>query len=78
MSRDPSFKFDAEKGKILSLGDGVKWLSRSQANHKLDRDSVEPDPSLIELNNELGKCDEVTSAALAPMEHQFVYFIFEQ
>ena len=69
MSSNPAIDFDASKGEHFLPGLPIDF-DLSQGTYKLERDSTEPDPSIIELNSELGKCDEVTSSSLAAREHQ--------
>lgn len=47
-------------------------LIRLQGNYRIDQEDSEPDPHIIDLNNELGKADEVISATLPERERTYV------
>jgi len=44
-----------------------------RGNYCIDREAGEPDPHVIDLNTELGKCDDFLSTALPKKEQQFIF-----
>jgi len=42
-------------------------------NYHIDREAGEPDPHVIDLNTELGKCDDFMTTALPKKEQQFIF-----
>ncbi|KAF8213248.1 exocyst complex component sec8 [Mycena galopus ATCC 62051] len=42
-------------------------------NYSLEREAGEPDPHVVDLNNELGECSDFASTCLAKRERQFVF-----
>ncbi|OAX44421.1 hypothetical protein K503DRAFT_678876 [Rhizopogon vinicolor AM-OR11-026] len=42
-------------------------------NYNIDHEAGEPDPYIVDLNNEISKCNEFVSAAMLKEEHQFVF-----
>ncbi|KII94197.1 hypothetical protein PLICRDRAFT_171865 [Plicaturopsis crispa FD-325 SS-3] len=47
--------------------------SMRHGNYHIDREAGEPDPHIIDLNVELGKCNAFVSTALPKKEQQFVF-----
>lgn len=41
----------------------------------MDHEVAEPDPHIVDLNSELGKCDDAVSSALAPRQQRSVIFV---
>jgi exocyst complex component 4 len=48
----------------------------AQGNYTTDREAAEPDPHIIDLNTELGQCDDFVSAALPKRKQQYASTIF--
>ncbi|KDQ63373.1 hypothetical protein JAAARDRAFT_169127 [Jaapia argillacea MUCL 33604] len=48
-------------------------LSMRQGSYRLDREATEPDPYVIDLNNELVECDDAVSSALPQRQQRFVF-----
>ncbi|KAF7339621.1 Sec8 exocyst complex component specific domain-containing protein [Mycena sanguinolenta] len=42
-------------------------------NYSLEREASEPDPHIVDLNNELGECSDFASTCLPKQERQFVF-----
>ncbi|KAJ6519646.1 Sec8 exocyst complex component-specific domain-containing protein [Mycena sanguinolenta] len=42
-------------------------------NYSLEREASEPDPHIVDLNNELGECSDFASTCLPKRERQFVF-----
>ena len=43
-----------------------------QGNYNIDREVGEPDPHIVDLNIELGECDNIVSTTLPQKEQGFV------
>jgi exocyst complex component 4 len=41
-----------------------------QGNYSIEREAGEPDPHVVDLNNELGECSDFASTCLAKRERQ--------
>ncbi|KIJ46391.1 hypothetical protein M422DRAFT_66747 [Sphaerobolus stellatus SS14] len=48
-------------------------LSLRRGNYQLDQEPVEPDPHIVELNIEIGRCDDAAVASLPDKERKFVF-----
>ncbi|GJJ09872.1 hypothetical protein Clacol_004096 [Clathrus columnatus] len=48
-------------------------LSLQRSNYELEKEPVEPDPHIVELNIEIGKCDDAAVASLPEQERLFVF-----
>ncbi|KAI0322694.1 Sec8 exocyst complex component-specific domain-containing protein [Amylostereum chailletii] len=48
-------------------------LASRHGNYHIDREVGEPDPHIIDLNLELGECDDVVSTTLPEAEQRFVF-----
>lgn len=46
-----------------------------QGNYRIDQEDGEPDPHVIDLNNELGKVDECMASSLPEPERLYVFYI---
>jgi len=44
-----------------------------RSSYRIEREASEPDPYIMELNNDLAKCDDATSTALGEVERRFVF-----
>jgi len=42
-------------------------------NYSIEREAGEPDPHVVDLNNELGECNDFASTCLPKRERQFVF-----
>ncbi|KAF8578412.1 Sec8 exocyst complex component-specific domain-containing protein [Ramaria rubella] len=48
-------------------------LSILRGNYQLEHEPIEPDPHIVELNIEIGKCDDAAVASLPERERRFVF-----
>ncbi|KAF8519097.1 Sec8 exocyst complex component-specific domain-containing protein [Hysterangium stoloniferum] len=48
-------------------------LSLRRGNYQLEHEPIEPDPHIVELNIEIGKCDDAAVASLPEKERRFVF-----
>jgi len=48
-------------------------LTMRHGNYYIEREVSEPDPHIVDLNNELGKCEGFLSNIVADREHQFIF-----
>jgi len=48
-------------------------LSIRRGNYQLEHEPIEPDPHIVELNIEIGKCDDDVVASLPERERRFVF-----
>jgi exocyst complex component 4 len=46
-------------------------MRSTQGNYYIDREAGEPDPHVVDLNMELGKCDNFMSTAIPKKEQQY-------
>jgi len=44
-----------------------------RSSYRLEREATEPDPYIMELNNDLARCDDATSTTLAEHQRRFVF-----
>lgn len=45
-------------------------LHTVQGNYRIDREAVEPDPHIVDLNAELAKCDDFATSTLPQKERR--------
>jgi len=45
-------------------------LTTLQGNYQLEQEPIEPDPHIVELNIEIGKCDDAAVASLPDKERK--------
>ncbi|CAG8528495.1 3438_t:CDS:10 [Paraglomus brasilianum] len=48
-------------------------LATREGNYQLMEEAVEPDPYIIQLNEDLVKCDDYLSSSLPSREHKFIF-----
>jgi len=48
-------------------------LSIRRGNYQLEHEPIEPDPHVVELNIEIGKCDDASVASLPEKDRRFVF-----
>jgi len=48
-------------------------LAMQHGNYHIEREASEPDPHIIDLNSELGKCEGFLSNAVPEREHAFIF-----
>lgn len=48
----------------------------TQGNYHIEREASEPDPHIIDLNGELGKCEGFLANAVPERERRYVPFTF--
>lgn len=48
-------------------------LSLQRSNYEVEKEPVEPDPHIVELNIEIGKCDDAAVASLPEQERLFAF-----
>ncbi|KAF9076098.1 Sec8 exocyst complex component-specific domain-containing protein [Rhodocollybia butyracea] len=44
-----------------------------RGNYRLDGEAAEPDPHIIDLNNDLSECDDLISPSVPPYARQFIF-----
>lgn len=45
-----------------------------QGNYRLEHEPIEPDPHVVELNIEIGKCDDAAMASLPERDRRWVHY----